>query len=70
MVRVVLLDLDFEELESHYLYMTIEDALRILPNLDFRVGDERLFYEKAAPPIVDLQAGVIEIQLKCHGVTA
>lgn len=63
MVRIIFVDLDYEEIETECLNMTIEEALKVLPNLGYRVGTDRLIYEKSGVIIVDIKEKSIEIQL-------
>lgn len=63
MVKVIFVDEEYQEIEIVCLDLTIEEALKILPNLDFRVGEDRLQCDKTGVIIVDIKNEEIEIQL-------
>lgn len=63
MVKVIFVDNDFEEIETETLDMTIGEALKILPNLDFRVGKDRFQLDKTGVIIADIKNKEVEIQL-------
>lgn len=63
MVRIVFIDENFEEIEALNLNMTIEDAIKAIPNLDFRVGTDRMNYPKTGLVIADLMENIIEVQI-------
>lgn len=59
MVKLIFVDNDFEEMESADLDMTIEEAMKSLPTLDFKIGG--ICYEKKQV-IIDIKEKTIEIQ--------
>lgn len=63
MVELAFVDNDYNEIQVHHLDMTIEEALRILPKLEYRVGKDGLHYDKTGPIIVDLKRKTIEIEV-------
>lgn len=63
MVKVIFIDDEYQEIEMVCLDITIEEALKILPNLKYRVGEDGLHYDKTGVIIVDIKNKEIEIQL-------
>lgn len=63
MVKIIFVDHEHDEIEMHNINMRIEEALKVLPNLEYRVGADGIHYNKTGLIIVDIEGKTIEIQL-------
>ena len=66
MLEIVLLDSDFEEIESTLVQMSIQEAVELISKaseIAAGAGEGRLRYEKTDWMAIDFKEGRIEVQL-------
>lgn len=61
---ITFLDNNFEEIESHSIDIDLKDAMRMISSFkEFKVGTDKLRYEKTGWTSLNLDENEIEIQL-------